>query len=262
MALKRLPVFLVATFGISWSAWWTLVEITPAKGLTFDNPLLLTLYLLGGFGPTIAAFVAVLATPAEGSFGEYAGRLFRWRVSPLWWGVAFVLPAALAFGPQALAQTIEPGRHAPLDLQPMARLVPLFATMIIGGGLEELGWRGVAQPALQQRIKPLLATPVIGAVWVCWHLPLFHIKGTAQFHMDLAPFALETMATAFFLAWLYGQSRSILLCVFFHAATNTAASMDLSPADHSSGALIVAALKLALGVAVLIAAQPRVARAN
>lgn len=252
---RRLWVYLAGTFAITWSAWWFLASAGRPTASVFDNPLSAILFLVGGFGPTIAALAAVGLTPAEGAFEEYAGRLLRWRVDPRWWLAALALPPAiaaiielntlLAGGPSAQANM------APL--QPLSRLVVLFPMMIIGGGLEELGWRGVAQPEFERRFHRLVATALVGAVWALWHLPLFYIPGTVQFGGDFAAFALQVFGTAFLTAWIYGGTRSILLCILFHAAGNAAAAMGLHPPEGSTVlAFLDGALRLAIGAALLI----------
>jgi hypothetical protein len=42
-------------------------------------------FVIGALGPTVATVVAVALTPTQGTFREYASRLFRWRISPIWW---------------------------------------------------------------------------------------------------------------------------------------------------------------------------------
>jgi len=102
------------------------------------------------------------------------------------------------------------------------------------------------------------ATVLVGTLWVAWHVPLFFIPGVVQFHMNFVVFATETFAMAFLLAWLYGGTRSILLCVLFHAASNTSGAMGLGiPEGHTIAALLAAVVKLLGAVALLIVARRR-----
>jgi membrane protease YdiL (CAAX protease family) len=252
---RRLWVYLAGTFAITWSAWWLLAGAARPTASVFDNPLSGILFLVGGFGPTIAALGAVALTPAEGAFDEYASRLLRWRVDPRWWLAALATPPIVA----AIIElnTLLAGGPSVQDkiapLEPLSRLAVLFPMMILGGGLEELGWRGVAQPEFERRYNRLIATALVGAVWALWHLPLFYIPGTVQFGGNFAAFALQVFGTAFLTAWIYGGTRSILLCVLFHAASNAANAMGLRPPEGSQVlAFLDGALRLAIGAALLI----------
>jgi membrane protease YdiL (CAAX protease family) len=253
-----LSFFLAATFLITWGCWWALVPLTRGGTLAFGQPLFMTLYLLGGFGPTIAAYLAVLATSDEGTVREFHGRLFRWRVGIAWYVVAFGLPFAVALGSVALTGLIEPGFPDRLKVQPLGQLVPLFLTMIIGGGLEELGWRGVAQPELERRTSRAAAATIIGVVWAAWHLPLFSIPGVGQYGTSFPIYAIGVIGSAFILAWLYAETGSIFLCLLFHAAINTAAAMGLViPTDLVGPAVADGVLKLLVGAGLVFATRRR-----
>jgi membrane protease YdiL (CAAX protease family) len=52
---------------------------------------------------------------------------------------------------------------------PLALLASIF--LDVGGVTEETGWRGFAQPLLQERMTPLAATLIVGFAWGVWHFP-------------------------------------------------------------------------------------------
>jgi membrane protease YdiL (CAAX protease family) len=260
-----LLIFLVATFAISWGCWWTLATALSSGGSVFSSGLFRSLYLVGGFGPTIAGFVAVAVTPADGSLGEYGARLVRWRVNPIWWLAAFLTPVVFALGKEWIA--VQAGRAELVhvgEIEPLARFAMLFPTMVIGGGLEELGWRGVAQPLVERRAPRLAAALLVGGVWALWHLPLFHIPGVSQSGRNFPLFAADVLGNAVLLAWIYGQTRSILLCVIFHAMGNTATAMGLAAVGPPTGvgAWTAVVVKLVVAVAFLLFVTPRPASAQ
>jgi membrane protease YdiL (CAAX protease family) len=249
---KRLYIYLGATFAITWTCWWTLATEVPPGSTPFASGLSLTMYLLGGFGPTIGAYVAVVATPPEGSLLEYNARLFRFRVNPLWYLAVALVPPTLAFGKEWIARWVGAPDIAIAPLEPLARIFTLFPTMIIGGGLEELGWRGVAQPSLERLMPRSLAALCAGLIWAVWHFPLFHLHGVSQFDGNFPLFALDVIANAALLAWIYDGTQSIFLCVLFHAASNTTAAMGLVVPDGNTGAAWVAtAVKLVIAMLLL-----------
>jgi membrane protease YdiL (CAAX protease family) len=249
----RLALYLVMTFGITWVAWWPLASLIPAGAGVFTNRTFSALYIAGGLGPTLAAVIAVALTPREGSLRTYAASLTRWRVPLAWYLVALLLPPLVAFILDLAAAWFGAQQPSFPAFRDLSRLPVIFATMILGGGLEELGWRGVAQPMLERRLSRLASAAIVGIFWALWHLPLLFIHGVPQFGADFRLFAADVIANAFLLAWIYGGTRSILVCVLFHAANNTSATMGLDAWDGSPQmAWIGPAVKTALGAALIL----------
>jgi uncharacterized protein len=253
----RLALYLVLAFGVTWVCWWPLAFLIPPGAGVFSNATFSSLYIVGGLGPTLAALLAVSLTPREGSLSSYARSLTRWRVAREWYVAALLLPAVLAFTLELLAAWFGAQMPSFPGFHDLSRLPLIFVTMILGGGLEELGWRGVAQPMLERRLRRLSSAALVGLAWALWHVPLFFIHGVAQYGASFPLFAADVMGNAFLLAWIYGGTGSILVCVLFHAASNTSATMGLGAWDGSPQmAWIGPAVKVALGV-VLILLLPR-----
>ena len=249
----RLALYLVMAFGITWVCWWPLAFLIPPGAGVFTNATFSSLYLVGGLGPTLAALLAVALTPREGSLTAYGTSLTRWRVPTEWYVVAFLLPAVLAFTLELLAAWFGAQPLFFPAFHDLSRLPLIFLTMILGGGLEELGWRGVAQPMLERRFRRLASATIVGVAWALWHVPLFFIHGVAQYGANFPLFAADVMGNAFLLAWIWGGTGSILVCVLFHAASNTSATMGLGAWDGSPQmAWIGPAVKIALGVALIL----------
>ncbi|MGA3137034.1 MAG: type II CAAX endopeptidase family protein [Terracidiphilus sp.] len=252
--MSRLKTYLAVTFLITWTCWWTLVLLVRPGMMVYGHPLFLLLFALGGLGPTIAAYAAVLATPNQSPLREFNLQLFRWRVVWWWYVIALVLPFALALAPLGLAALIDPGLPASLVLRPWYMFFPLFLVMILGGGLEELGWRGVAQPEMEQGIGRPAAAVLVGLIWSLWHLPLFFLPGVGQYGTNFLSFLIGVVGNALILAWLYGRTQSILLCILFHAGLNTVAALGLAISSGRSGpALLEACFKVLIGALLLFA---------
>ena len=250
----RLGIYLAATFGITWSCWWALAGLVPPGASPTTSAPFMSLYLAGGFGPTIAAIVAVASTSRSGYQNDYLARLFGWRVNMLWWIAAFSVPVLFAIGKEWIAVWTSHGTLTVAALEPATKAFILFPTMIIGGGLEELGWRGIAQPEIERCCPRLTATLIVGATWALWHLPLFYIHGISQFGGNLPLFSVDVLANAYLFAWIYTRTQSILLCVVAHAASNTATAMGFYvSADHPAMPLWIATLAKVLAAAILLA---------
>ncbi|WP_130620268.1 CPBP family intramembrane glutamic endopeptidase [Dyella amyloliquefaciens] len=244
---RRAKVFLAFAFGISWCAWGTLILLAQAQATAYGEWPFMTLYALGGLGPTIAAYVSVCLTRREAPLREFNQRVLRWRVRPVWYVVAIGLPIALAFVAVGIAVALHLAVSSQLAIKPWYVFPLLFAMTIIGGGLEEFGWRGVTQDAWGPILGQARAALMIGPIWAIWHLPLFFLPGVSQYHGQFGPFLVGVVGNALLFGWLYSRTRSILLCVFMHAATNAIVMLGVVvPAEHGMS-LISPCVVLAVG---------------
>lgn len=101
---------------------------------------------------------------------------------------------------------------------------------VIGGLGEELGWRAVLQPALEQRVGSWKATLAVGAIWAYWHLPVNLAGYNDAIHPGLTAwvlFPLSLIATSFGLAWVTARSQSVWPAALAHGAHNVASSVTL-----------------------------------
>lgn len=103
--------------------------------------------------------------------------------------------------------------------------IVLIPIMIVGGGMEETGWRGMLQPALEEKMNFILATLTTSVIWGVWHLPLFLISKTTQYQMSFPSFLLFCVTLSFVLANVYRISQSICACIFVHAWSNVVQGM-------------------------------------
>jgi uncharacterized protein len=251
-------VYLAVAFAVTWSAWLALALMTRAGLLTYGEPAFMAIYILGGFGPAIGAYVSIWLTRSQAPFSEYHRRLFKWRVPILWYLFAVAVPLCTAFLAIGIVTFIAPNLRGALDVQPWYRFFPLFAMMLIGGGVEELGWRGVAQPEISRRIGPAAAALCVGVVWALWHLPLFYIAGVSQYQGNFPRFALGVVGAALILGWVYSRTQSILLCILLHATSNAVTALGLAVASNQPALMLLGpCLNVLLGGALLIADRVR-----
>lgn len=180
------------------------------------------LWLLGGLGPPIAAVVITGLTDGSSGVRQLLGRLVAWRVRLRWYGVALLMPGiVIGLGVAFDALVLDVQTPMPTARQLLLFVGVLAYTAIIGGGLEEIGWRGFALPRLQASFSALTASLVIGVVWMIWHAPLFLVSGAIQTELPLIPYVVQGIALAVLFTWLYNSTRgSILLVVLFHGAFN------------------------------------------
>lgn len=260
--MSRNAVFFATTFLITWICWWLLAMLTKSGTLEFGQPLFMIPYLLGGLSPTIAAYISILAVKQKNGLKEFHSRLLRFRVNVLWYVLPFIITLGIGFLAIGITGLIREGFYGTVTIQPWYMAFPFFLLMIFGGGLEELGWRGVALPGFQKRLKPPVAGLLLGVIHAVWHLPLFYIEGVGQYGGSFWIFSIGVLGISLTLTWFYNHTESILICVIYHATANMVGAMGiLIPWSEPLGALIESLIKLAVGI-VLILALPAPARAR
>jgi membrane protease YdiL (CAAX protease family) len=248
MEKKKIVLFTVLTFAISWIAWWILVFIKQDNSDIFQTPFYFLIFFVGGIAPTIAPFLAI--TFSDKKFKEFILSIVKFRVNIFY----YLFGILLIFGITYLGiwiNTLINGSIWSGSSPDFISLVRLTIMMVVFGGLEELGWRGLLLPALSKIFKFQIAALVVGAIWGIWHLPLFFMHGAAQYQSDFLVFAIQVIGLGFVLAWLFGRTRSIFICVLFHAFSNAVSSSGLSSPDGNGYVLALIWLLVGLGLVIL-----------
>lgn len=244
-------LFFCLAFAITW------VLQTPAVLARYgviDQPVeaLLPLAMLGVFGPMVAAMVAS-RREARRQNGEDAIRnlvrpLGQWRVHPVWFLVALLLPGAVL----TLAMSVyiaAGGEGALLYLPDGSRML---AAVLIAIG-EEIGWRGFALPRLQARHGPVRASLVLGVLWALWHIPM--LAGVGVGVSAIPALLLYFVSGTFVFTWLYNRSHgSLLLMVLLHVGAHLNNSHLALPSNAAP--VLVHAVGLTVLVAILLMVDP------
>lgn len=214
MIRNRLFRFLLVTFSISYLCWGVLAVLTQTGVLEFTHPLAVILHLLGGFGPTFAAF---FEWRKSSSIRETVRSIFACRKNTTGYLILFGILEILTVGLSSMK----------FNPQISFFQVPLILiqAIFLFGGEEELGWRGVMQPILEEKIPLPLAALATGMVWSVWHLPLWFVVGASQQNMPFIPFAALAILQSFWYAVLYRKTKSLFFCSVLHGLTNTLLSL-------------------------------------
>ncbi len=244
----ELPLFLVVTFGIAWILWIPLMipsffELLPFGGVGVAS--------LGAFAPAVGA-VAVLRQRGD-SVRDWFQRRLRLRAKVRWYLLAFGLPVAIA----AFAGVI----YITIGGDPVSGMPPLFAlpvifvyATLIGGGQEEVGWRGVAQPLIGNRYGLFIGGAVVGVIWVLWHLPLLMSSIMLFESINPVVFGFQTVGVSMLIAWLYERSgQNLVMAILFHGWRNATEAFYSSVVLARSVAVVV----IWLFVLVLVAVEHR-----
>lgn len=227
--LARHPIagFFVLAYAFSWIAWspWWLGQdglgLLPIPGalevVAVVNPL-------GIFGPAAAALVVIRATEGSAGVRRFWADVTSVRLGLRWWGVGLLgIPAILLAGAVLLPGTMSSFSSQGLAGVLMIYPLQLLGIIFLGGGLEEVGWRGFAQPRLQQQHPPLVAAVAVGIIWAGWHAPLFLTRTWDTPRSNAAEILLYVVVViglSVVLAWIRNASGSTLAAVVAHASVN------------------------------------------
>jgi len=234
--MKRHPLvaFVGITFLISWGAW-----LSSASRQSF---------LIGAFAPGIAAMIVVGINERLAGLQRLFERLLIWRVHIICYAAALLLPAAVSlmgtaihmmFGGDAPDFSLPPAMNVKLPAYvrgwgPAALVLPLFIQHILYGTAiaEELGWRGLGLPRLQQRHNGFIASLILAGLWALWIMPFYWKQGWIGAN-ERAFTLLAVIPGAILATWIYNISGgSLLLCVIFNIALKVTDLVLAAPTSH------------------------------
>ena len=221
----RIPLrFFVVTFAWSWLIWLPLV-LAGVGVLRVDDEIRATMALpaamLGAFGPAIGACYSVWTLDGRRALVDFLKSFlslrFGWKA---WVSIFAVLGAVNAFAwyvPELFGHDRLP------MLLPSAFVFPIWLVLmaLLGGGQEEVGWRGYILEPLEARFGIWMGNVVLGSVWAVWHIPLWFVLGSSQEYMPFVAFLLGTIGLSFFFSWVMKASGGRpLSAVIAHGAYN------------------------------------------
>ena len=210
--------YFVLAFAFTWFFWG--LQLLVVRGVIHALP---GLQVIGTLGPMVAAVTLTAQESGPVGVRSLLGRVVRWRVAPIWYGVAFLGPLALTLAAIGL--------HVALGGQPpslgtligvLPKLLIVFVYMMIFVALgEEVGWRGYALPALQARHGALLASVILGVMWALWHLPQFFNPDTFYSNLPFGLWLAYLIPFAILITWVFNSTGgSVLMAMIVHAVMN------------------------------------------
>lgn len=231
MYSKTIKIYTISVFLFSWILWLPSVLeyfniINFGSDETSQTVFALTL-LIGAFGPAFGAFIALKSENKSFihhlkgcvSFKGING-LKAWGI---WLGFALLIPLFI----NGVSMVI--GLILKFDL-PESRLdsilvyIPyILFIMILGGGQEEIGWRGFLQGEMLKEHSFEKTSVFIGFLWGLWHFPLWFMIWDEHYLTPYLGFLLMTISISFIYSFIYSNTNgNILIQIIFHASNNAA----------------------------------------
>lgn len=241
---KLNKLYLGYTFSIM-SVCWALCIMCSLNGISLkDNYLLYIPYLLGGLSPTIASFISLKKSNNILNFKDWSKNIFDFRHN-IYSYLTVIILSVILISSQCFICGYEKG--APLFV-----VIFMIPMMIIGGGLEEAGWRYILQPELEKKFSFTLSTIITAVIWWIWHLPLFFIQGVFQYGQDFFVFGINVLGLAFALASIRKNTNSVWLCILFHSLINSLNGVYMINFDNIWGCVVTAIILIICSYALLL----------
>lgn len=228
---NKIKMFLLMTFALMYIPGIITIVLLRTNTLMFSNPVIQILQFIAGGSPTITAFYIIYYQYKEDKRDNFLSRLLKFKVSPLWWVYALVLPfLIMIFFHLIHYQNLN---QISFELNNWLKLPLVLLISVFAGGLEEIGWRGVLFDEMRGKYSIIILTLIIGILWSFWHLPLFFIKEIHFVDKNFFSYLLSTVMFSGFLSFLILKTKSVALAVIMHASINTAANYgDILPTNH------------------------------
>jgi uncharacterized protein len=242
MKMSVLVKFLVFTFLVAWLCWFALIILIHVNVVKYGDAIFMILYIMGGICPSFIGFWSV--KNEEISYKILKKEALKFRVNILWYAFILFVPLLLSGLAWIINKLIgnDVGLFLTNSIWSIFAIVPI---MIIGGGLEEIGWRGVLLSKLLNEMSALKATIFVAVIWGLWHLPFWFIVGLPQYGSNFIYFMAGAFSLSFFLTIVYVKTRSVFVCIIFHGLENAYLSIGMdSWVRNVTGGLIFVAISL------------------
>ncbi len=156
-SLNQIWFFLLYTFSITWICWLTIIIGNKYfNTLWYGEPLFWIPYVIGVLGPAISS--GIIYRQFNENLGEksFIRFIFSEKIDRRVW---------LIFGLFSLWRLfmiwIAFGISRPISILSIIINLPL---LILLGGLEELGWRGILQPRLEKVVNYIPSVFIVGSI--------------------------------------------------------------------------------------------------
>jgi uncharacterized protein len=230
--IRRYPLisYFVIAYAGTWLVWALFVLSRDGSGLLpFHSPAsFLVVIGIGTFsGPTVGAFVVTAVTEGTKGVIRLLRRIVQWRVGLVWYLFALIgLPAIQTLGTMAIPGTL--ASVTPIDWPPELMSAAVFFVYpgLLAGPLgEEIGWRGLALPRLQQLQGPARTSLILGLLWAFWHAPIwFSGQWSVPSVPNITVYVCWIVAVTFIFTWVFNHTRgSVLMAILLHG------TMDVFP---------------------------------
>ncbi|MEG2984884.1 MAG: type II CAAX endopeptidase family protein [Peptostreptococcaceae bacterium] len=218
IASKEVKYFFITILIICTIAFSVTIPLTQLGLLKYSSPIFMVFYGLSGYSPAIAGLMVKKKFCSNSDFKKFLKSCINIKRSFKEY-LYVIISALILWTVPFIVVALVKDQYVLLN-SPLIFLSWITPIMILGGGLEEIGWRGFLLPKLLNKYSYIKSSLIIGVIWSLWHLPLWFVVGSPQQNLNFLPFALSCIASSFVLTFIYTYTNSVWLCILFHALDN------------------------------------------
>lgn len=199
---KTTKQFLTISFILGYLCFGIIAFSNTLFGDIFSNPKYLSLFILGFLSPFISALIVFVLNKDE--LGGMEGFASDFKTIKSQKAIVLVPIFLLAhYGLGAALKNVDIAG----GIKDLVLYLPL---MILIFGPQEIGWRRLLQPDLEESYGYYKSVIISGLFWALWFLPLVFIRGFIVLPQFYTQFAAYIIGISFLLTSLYKASGSVV----------------------------------------------------
>ena len=209
--------YFVLTFAVSWLGAFAVAAPHLLRGEAIPKFAGLMMFPTMLLGPSVVGIVLTWVVDGTNGLRDLFSRMRRVRV-PSRWFATLLIPPILVLTVLFLMKTFVSPDFVP------NRFFIGIGFGFVAGFFEEIGWMGFAFPKMRRAGKALAPAILLGLLWGAWHIPVIDYLGTATPHGAywfpfFLAFTAAMTAMRVLIAWIYSNTKSVLLAQLLHASS-------------------------------------------
>jgi uncharacterized protein len=209
--------YFVLTFVVSWLGAFAVAAPHLLRGEAIPRFAGLMMFPAMLLGPSAAGILLTRFVDGTNGLRDLFSRMWRLRVSPRWYA-ALLIPPVLVLTVLYLMKTFVSPVFTP------NRFFIGISFGVVAGFFEEIGWMGYAFPKMRRADNALAPAILLGLLWGAWHIPVIDYLGTSTPHGAywfpfFLAFTAAMTAMRVLIAWIYSNTKSVLLAQLLHASS-------------------------------------------